>query len=273
MSSPATDRAIQRVLLAMDSSTALDLLPAAAELAARMRAELQGLFVENSDLLRLSALPFAQEICATSAVARPLTAAGVERQMNRLADELRRSLAAIAEQAKVAWSFQVARGALDRVTRESTRDADLWLVGSRATPRSAARGKSAGHGPASSGSAAAPIPAGAIVVWFDGSPAARRALAVAGELAAARHAVVELSLPANGEVRKSLRSLAAECLSPYATLPRILPTPAHTREELLAVVRDQRCALLLLPATSPFLDDVSPPALAAQLGTLLGIVK
>ncbi len=55
--------AIQRILLALDASPqSVAALDTATELAGRLGAELTGLFVEDTDLLRMAALPFAAEI-------------------------------------------------------------------------------------------------------------------------------------------------------------------------------------------------------------------
>ena len=49
----------RRILVAIDASAAsLDALAAATALASRLGAALEGLFVEDEDLLRLAALPF-----------------------------------------------------------------------------------------------------------------------------------------------------------------------------------------------------------------------
>ncbi|MBK7177644.1 MAG: universal stress protein [Chloroflexi bacterium] len=54
---------IQRILVALDASPhSLAALEAAIDLAERLDAELQGLFVEDINLLRLAQLPFAREL-------------------------------------------------------------------------------------------------------------------------------------------------------------------------------------------------------------------
>ena len=71
---------IQRILVALDASphsqAALD---AAATLAARVSAELQGLFIEDVNLLRLAELPFAREVGSFTATHRRLDARDLER--------------------------------------------------------------------------------------------------------------------------------------------------------------------------------------------------
>ena len=83
---------------------------AIARLAREMRAELLGLFIEDSDLLRFASLPFAAEVGFASARRRPLDLAGMERTLRLHADFVRKALAAALDPAQHAWSFRVARG-------------------------------------------------------------------------------------------------------------------------------------------------------------------
>ncbi|MGI9243387.1 MAG: universal stress protein, partial [Verrucomicrobiales bacterium] len=63
----------RRILIGLDSSpTSLRGLAAAAEMAARLDAELVGLFVEDDNLLRLARLPQSYEIGMQSARSRNL---------------------------------------------------------------------------------------------------------------------------------------------------------------------------------------------------------
>jgi hypothetical protein len=85
-----------------------DLPAALTRLARDMQAELLGLFIEDVDLLRLAALPFAAEVGLASAARRALEPAALERALRAQASSLRESLAAALEP-DIAWSFRVAR--------------------------------------------------------------------------------------------------------------------------------------------------------------------
>lgn len=87
-----------------------DALQAAAALAGRVDAELVGLFVEDAELLRFAALPFALEIGFASAQRRRLDVTAVERSLHAHAAEAERTLASTAERSAIRWSFRVARG-------------------------------------------------------------------------------------------------------------------------------------------------------------------
>ena len=71
----------RRILVALDASPhSLAALEAAAELAASLRAELIGLFVEDANLLRVAGFPFAREFGAYTAQAREIDAEHVARE-------------------------------------------------------------------------------------------------------------------------------------------------------------------------------------------------
>jgi hypothetical protein len=82
---------------------------AVAELAKQMQAELLGLFIEDIELLRFAALPFAVEVGHASALPRALDLAAVERALRAQADSLRQVLSAALDPSAHAWSFRVAR--------------------------------------------------------------------------------------------------------------------------------------------------------------------
>jgi hypothetical protein len=73
-----------------------------------MQAELLGLFIEDVDLLRLAALPFAAEVGFASAARRELDPASLERALRAQAARLRQALADALEP-DISWSFRVAR--------------------------------------------------------------------------------------------------------------------------------------------------------------------
>lgn len=136
-----TDEAImvERILVALDASPHSQVaLRAAASVAAAMHAELHGLFVEDATLFHLCNSPFCREVGLRTAVVRQLESHTVERQLRVLAAEMRRSLARVAGEAQVRWSFQVARGAVEQELLAAAEHAALlslgragWLAGAR----------------------------------------------------------------------------------------------------------------------------------------------
>jgi len=190
MKEEAREPAIGRILVALDASRhSLAALEAAVELAARLKAELAGLFVEDINLLRLAGLPFAREIRYPSAIIQQLDSPRLEQELKAQATRMRRALAAAAEQAQVAWSFRVVRGQVTAEVLAAALEADLLSLGISSWP-SARRGRL--------GSTARTVAVEAphtvlllqhgdkmrqpVLVTYDGSMASMRALALAVRL-------------------------------------------------------------------------------------------
>ncbi|MDN5870762.1 MAG: universal stress protein [Nitrococcus sp.] len=120
---------IERIIVLLDSSRAARVaLEAAAELAARRRARLLGLFVEDTDLLRSASLPFGREIGFTSGRIRPMTSADMEHRLRRQAEGARRLLAAVGRRRAIEWSLQICRGQVEAQTLAITLPTDLLVL-------------------------------------------------------------------------------------------------------------------------------------------------
>jgi nucleotide-binding universal stress UspA family protein len=128
---------LRRIVVGLDAGpSGRAALEAAARLAARMQAELVGLFVEDIDLLNLAGLPFAREVGYPSATLRQLDVAAMERALRATAQEVQRMMAAIARRAPLSWSFRVARGALLTELRAAAAEGDIVVTCAlRVTPR------------------------------------------------------------------------------------------------------------------------------------------
>jgi K+-sensing histidine kinase KdpD len=88
----------ERVVVALDASAnSRATLRAAAQLALQLQAELEGLFIEDDNLLRLCNLPFSQEVGLFSATARRLDSGAIEREFRGVARSLQQLIASIAE--------------------------------------------------------------------------------------------------------------------------------------------------------------------------------
>jgi nucleotide-binding universal stress UspA family protein len=125
----------QRILVALDaSSSSLAALETAARLAAELRAELVGLFVEDANLLRLAGLPFAQEIRYISARQQTMDRQGVEEDMRAQAARARRALLAAAAAAGVEATFRVVRGEVALEVLTAALEADILLLGRVSRP-------------------------------------------------------------------------------------------------------------------------------------------
>lgn len=181
---------IRRILVALDASQhSLAALQAAAELAAHLKAELAGLFVEDINLLRLAGLPFAREIHYPSAIVQQMESPRLERELKAQAAQARRALMTAAEQVRVAWSFQVVRGQVTAEVLAAALDADLLSLGiaSWPTTRRGRLGSTARTVAVEAPRAVLLLQSGdrirgPVLVTYDGSSTAKQALAMAVHL-------------------------------------------------------------------------------------------
>jgi hypothetical protein len=85
-------------------------IEALAEHARTLDAELIGLFIEDVEMLRFAAMPFACEIGAASARKRSVDVEAVERYMAARAAEVREALSQVLDRTSVVWTFRIGRG-------------------------------------------------------------------------------------------------------------------------------------------------------------------
>jgi nucleotide-binding universal stress UspA family protein len=126
-------RPIERVVVPLDAAsehrTAIE---TAARLAARAKAALHGVFVEDEDLLRLASLPFARQF-TLGAGAEPMTAEQIELQLRVAAERARKELFAAAAGHGVTASFEIVRGASESALTGASRH-DLVVAGALTRP-------------------------------------------------------------------------------------------------------------------------------------------
>lgn len=119
-----------RVLALLDASRhSLAALQAAVELAARRRAELVALYVEDQDLLHSAAFPFAREVGARSGLTRPLSPAQMEITLARQLQRATRALEAAVAGRDLAHSLQVSRGRVVAAALALAAPGDLLVLG------------------------------------------------------------------------------------------------------------------------------------------------
>jgi len=182
---------IRRILVALDTSRhSLAALEAAAELATSLEAELQGLFVEDVNLLRLAGLPVAREVMYPFVTSARLDRERMERELRAQAAQARQALAAACERREIKWSFRVVRGEVAPEVLAAALKADLLSLGKASRPlvRRVRLGSTARAVAAQATHCVLLLQRDAgikppVVVTYDGSPAARQALMMATHLA------------------------------------------------------------------------------------------
>jgi len=269
---------IQRILVALDASPhSLSALEAAAELAASLQAELLGLFVEDINLLRLAELPFVREVGFFSGTLRRLDIRHVERQLHAQATRARQALTTIAERARVRHSFHVARGQIAAELLAAALDADLVILGRTGWSRQRRLGSTARAILSQAPGSTLILQQGArlrlpVLVAYDGSRMAQRALAAAIQLVQGREGYLTILLLADGPgTAQSLQAEVAERLLGQGLEARYHWVSKADVPRLCHVVRVEGGGVLVLHRDTPMLEGEALVALLneAQCPVLL----
>ena len=234
-----------RVLLALEStagSTAS--IEIALRLAVAMQAEVAGVFVEDTDLMRLAALPFTQETGLVSGAQRPLLPADVESTLRRRAEQARRSLADLAGASQVRWSFRVTRGKMLLEVLAAVDRADVVVAGEGRLAQLRVTGLSERGG-------------GTVAALFDEGHTGDRVLAAALNLAQGQQQRICLLVPpAHAAAIEALRKRAARSMQVAVEVPRIATLQSRRAAELIRETRRHVSrALVLSPGSLPNADE------------------
>jgi nucleotide-binding universal stress UspA family protein len=224
-------------------------------LATAVGARVDALYVEDVQLTRLAALPFASETSPLTGVRRHLPLADIERALRVEAARLERILAQAAGRARIEWTFRVARGEL--LAAATAQAAELTVLASGR--HAMANGRE--HVPAGR-------PIGAL---FGSSPAARRGLAAAAGLARTLDRELLILVPVGGTPGNA-EAEARTWLAGQAMPGRTLMLPPGTGP-LLAALRAHRMSMLAVPAPEAATLALDLAALAADLLCPLVIVR
>ena len=239
------DMRTQRILVALDTSArGRAALEAAVRLAKNLSAELQGLFVEDEDLMRLASLPFAREVDLASASPRELRSTNMERTLRMAAEEAHRAFAAALEQVNVQWTFRVVRGTVAQASLAAAGDVDLLVIGQQGrSPRIMA----------SDALRRQPLEKQRIVTLLGGAPTDVRALEFASRLAEPHNGVLIVVVVAqNGDdATKQCRSW----LQQHRVRAEVDQVLAPTEDAIVGFVRAWRPAVLVLNRDAEFVTD------------------
>lgn len=243
-------RSTRQILVAIDTSPhGAAALQAAARMALELSAELQGLFVEDVELLQLAALPFVCEIDFASGVSRPLDAKTVETAMQTKAEGVRQAIAEAVGNTRLQWSFRKTRGKFTQTILTESLQADLVVVGwqkaTSAFPESSRRG-------------------GPIVVIDTASPTSDHAIDAARRFAQwyDDSSVVVVT-------HESAEGLAARRDVSDCYVQRCSPSI----ESLLRAVRAWRPQLILVDRSDPLFSESMVDSLLAQFPCPLVLVQ
>ncbi len=277
-----TDLGIRRILVPLDASPNARLaLHEAAALASGLRADLMGLFVEDIGLVRLTELPFAQEVNQLTASVRRLERQQVEQQMRMQAARMRWELAEICGRLRIRYRFHVARGGVAAQVLAAAAEADLvilgrcgWsLAGERrmgSTVRALLRqggGMTFVICPEADASAAT-------LLIYDGSPLSWKALNAAVHLSRVRATELRvLLLVPSADRLPSLREELGQGLRVHGVTAQEQPLVAPPVTRLVHAITLHRGGALVLPATGKVLDELAVQSLLEQVQNPVLLVR
>lgn len=250
----------RRIVITLDSGE-LDTseLERLTRLARRLGAELEGVFVEDSDLLRVSELTFVQEFLPTSQRSVRFQAARMQQELRVVARRAEHALATYAEQCGVHWSFRIWRGSMEREL-VAAMEADvlaLTRLGSVLARPAPLRERDT------------------ITACFDGSEGSARALATAAELASDSGQVTlqVLAEAASDEESATLQQQAQEILSTYRGNVSYGAVNPADWPQLVMLLRDSDSSALVMQRDDPMLRDTSLRGYLARLNCPLFLVR
>jgi len=267
MSEQREESRIRRILIALNATERGGLgRTAAVRLATKLHVALHGLFIEDVDLLRASALPFAKEISLSGGTQRPLTFASMEQSLQAIGGQLRDELAELAREANIAWSFDVRRESLPRALIEAVESEVLVVIGPRDAALNLAR---ASRSKPPSWKAGGPL-----IVLFDGKASSKRAVGAAIQIrrAVGGRIVVQVLADEPNKTGK-LVAQATTLASSADTGPQAEVTGAKTIRDVLEITHRERASLVLVGADNALLSEHSLRLLIERIECPIGVVS
>ncbi len=272
---------IKRILVALDTSShSLAALQAAVELAARFRAELEGLFVEDASLLRSADHAFSREIGLFSGRSRQIDRQGLERQIRAHGHWARRVFTSAGQQASIEQQFSVVRGEVAAEVLSRAAGSDVLILGRRSrslilrgalgsTTRAVLTRVSRTALIVEEGSCVGPP----FVVLYDGCRLAQKALKAALELVDEGDSVIVLLAATS---TSEIGELKAEAKAVVQEAGAIASYRAMTHAGLTDIVRaleEEECGTVVMPGESSVLKSASLAELLDRLAVPALVVR
>ena len=277
--------AIRRILVALDASphsrVAVEI---AAELASRIEAELMGLFVEDVDLLRLANAPYAREILYASALESSLTSSSMESELKAQSEMARNALQTAAQRAQVRWSFRTVRGHVTEEILSAAGEADLLAIGKAGW--SFTRRPRIGSTAMELTTTAIPllllpdrdVPGSMkLLVYYDGTPAAKRGLLAAAQFAVPGSSGITVLIDgAHPELAESAQVETSALVQGKGIPVSYRPVDSRDESSLLRAVSEEQPGIFVLGSRTllkklsfleTFLRDAEIPLLLAGHGS------
>ncbi|MGD2137108.1 MAG: universal stress protein [Gammaproteobacteria bacterium] len=252
MTAAAEQTTVRRIIVTLGAcDTGRATLETAARLATILPAELEGVFVEDINLIRLAELPFLRELRSWSLAEEALNGQRMQRELRAKARQAEQTLAQVAAARGVNWSFRVWRGLPLAESLLAALEADVLGLGRR---DSLVSGRAQHISPPRARQAT--VACQCISVLFSGSEQATRALSTACRLAQDTGARLTVLLP-EAETAKAvdLQERAAAILESHKLQARVIKlteTDAHSVARAVASVGD---GILIAEVGHPLLEQ------------------
>lgn len=244
---------MRRIAVTLDAfEVSTQALEQAVRLAERTGAQLEGIFVEDIDLIQIAELPFLREVRSVSRSEDVINLARMEQELRALARRAERLLSEQAARHNVVWSFRTWRGSIDN---------DLLAAGIEADVFALTR-----LGAALTRSRALPARYTAVSVLFSGTDASARALETAINLATDPDRELNILLPAEDAIETArLRELAMTQLGKDAARVHFIHMADGSLADLMEILTDTNSAVLILERDNQLLQM---PSLKQSLNSL-----
>lgn len=240
-----------KVIVGLDlASAAAGVVEAAALLAAALKSELSGVFVEEEALAHAVALPFTALVRKSGALS-PIDPVRLQRTLGLAASEAEKALVLAAEQAKLRATFRTVRGRLLAQLLAQAAEHDLIVLGSMVSPRAGTR------------------LSGSVVAVFDraaiGTPLLEVALAIAG--ARRQRLVIVVQKDDDPEPLRVVLDWAERGRA------RVRPVEVLEVQGIAKALKRENASLLLCSAASDWLREASLQELRAEADCPLVLVR
>ncbi len=250
----------RRIVITLDSAQ-VDAaeLESLMRLANRIDADLEGVFVEDSDLLRLAEIAFLREFRPTSQRAERFQSGRIQQEFRVLARRAERELAQVADRRGVRWSFRTWRGSIERELLSEVEADVLAVMRLGAVAVQPVRRR---------------LP-GIVSAFFDDSEEAARGLETAADLAADNDDISLQVLLAHqpGSGNGELRQRAEAVLKNYAGKVVYRHLEDDTVNGLLKVLHDSGSTALVMQRDNAMLRNTSLRQYLSRLHCPLFLVR
>jgi nucleotide-binding universal stress UspA family protein len=257
MNAETTDITIRRIAVALDASEhSQRALETAARLAASLKAELEGIFVEDIDLIHLAGLPFLREIRLASLAQEAVNLQRMERELRAIARQVRQTLEFVAQREGISCSFRVRRGRVEAELMEAAMEVDVLTLGRAGAPLSHRLRlrvqESVIATPPRPGQRRTPP---SVVVTFSGSENAKRALLAAANLAEREALDITVVIPdvPDTEARR-LQALAESLLRSQKQRVGFVRLTGNGVQDLINAVGSCSSQVLIVERDTPLLE-------------------